>query len=316
MGTSKTATFILFYTDIEGSTQIAKSLGRDYAVVLDKHNQIITSNIEKFDGKIIDRTGDGFFIIFKKPLMALKAAARIQMEFQEVSFSFSVSLKVRIALHYGQIYPVGELYTGLEIHKASRICNACHGGQVLLSGQFVGKLENDLPEHLAIKTLGKYNLRDFDEPVELSQLIISGLTSQFSEPNIESEMPIVAVIPIINNSRDPEMEYFSDGITEDLIISLGRIKSVRVLSRSSVFAFKGKELTPIMIGQKLGASAVLTGSVRFTNSQITLNIELIEVKTGINLWVNKYEKPKKDILSIQDDITKNLINAFIKKIII
>ena len=93
METSKTASFTLFYTDIEGSTHIAKSLGRDYAVVLDKHNQIITSNIEKFDGKVIERTGDGFFIIFKEPLMALKAASKIQLEFQDVSFSFSVSLK-------------------------------------------------------------------------------------------------------------------------------------------------------------------------------------------------------------------------------
>jgi len=309
MGTSKTATFTLFYTDIEGSTLIAKSLGRDYAVVLDKHNQIITSNIEKFRGRIIDRAGDGFFIVFKEPLMALKAAAKIQMEFQDASFSFSVSLKIRIAIHYGQVYPVGDLYTGLEIHKVSRICNACHGGQVLLSGQVVKILGNDLPEYLSIKTLGKYKLRDFDETVELNQLIISGLTSQFPEPNTDSEMPVVAVIPIINSSNDPEMDYFSDGITEDLIISLGRLRSVRVISRSSVFSFKGKEVSPVDIGQKLGASTVLAGSVRFTNSQIILNIELIEVRTGINLWVNKYEKPKKEILAIQDDITKNVIDT-------
>ena len=153
MEISNTASFTLFYTDIEASTQIAKSLGQDYAVILDKHNEIISNGIKQFDGRIIDRTGDGFFIIFGNPVSALKAAAKIQMEFQDISWSFSVDLKVRIALHMDQIYPVGNLYTGLEIHRASRICSACHGGQILVSGQLKAKLEEELPEHLSLKAL-------------------------------------------------------------------------------------------------------------------------------------------------------------------
>jgi adenylate cyclase len=310
METAKATTFTLFYTDIEGSTKIAKNLGRDYAVLLDKHNQIIISNVEKFKGRIIDRTGDGFFIIFKKPLPAFKAAAKIQMDFQDISWSFSVPLKVRIAIHYGQIYPVGTLFTGLEIHRVSRICNASHGGQVLVSGQVLEKVDETLPDHLSIKELGNYRLRDFDEPVELNQLVISGLSSQFPEPNIESEVPVIAVAPIVNSSNDPDMDYLSDGITEDLIINIGRIGGVRVISRSSVFSFKGKEMIPIEIGKQLGASAILNGNLHIADEQITLNIELIEVRTSINLWSNRYESQKKEILAIQDDITKNVVKAF------
>ncbi len=181
MEISNTASFILFYTDIEGSTQIAKSLGQDYAVLLDKHNEIITSEIMKFGGRIIDRTGDGFFIIFENPVSALKAAANVQLGFQNISWFFSVDLKVRIALHFGQIYPVGDLYTGLEIHRVSRICNSCHGGQILISGQLIEKLEETLPENFSINVLGNYRLRDFDEPIELHQLVVTGSSLKFSK---------------------------------------------------------------------------------------------------------------------------------------
>ncbi len=309
MEISNTASFTLFYTDIEGSTQIAKSLGQDYAVLLDKHNEIINNGIKKFDGRIIDRTGDGFFIIFENSVAALKAAANIQVEFQDISWSFSVDLKVRIAIHMGQIYPVGNLYTGLEIHRASRICSACHGGQILVSGQLKAAMEEELPEHLSLKGLGNYRLRDFEEPVELYQLIVKGLASTFEKPNTEAEIPVVGVLPIVNKSSDPELDYFSDGITEDLIISIGRTRGLRVLSRATAFSFKGKDENPVEIGKQLGASVILDGNMRFLDDQISINIELVKVEDGISLWSNKYEKEKKEILAIQDDITTNVIET-------
>jgi TolB-like protein/Tfp pilus assembly protein PilF len=282
-------------------------LGQDYAVLLDKHNEIISDGIKQFDGKIIDRTGDGFFIIFEDPVSALKAAAKIQMEFQDISWSFSVDLKVRIALHMGQIYPVGNLYTGLEIHRVSRICSACHGGQILVSDQLKTKLEKKLPEHLSLKALGNYRLRDFDESVELHQLVVRGLVSEFDEPNTEAEIPVVGVLPIANRSNDPELDYFSDGITEDLIISIGRIRGIRVLSRATAFSFKGKDENPVEIGKQLGASVILDGTMKLFGDQISMNIELVSVGDGISLWSNKYKKEKKEILAIQDDITANVI---------
>jgi TolB-like protein/Flp pilus assembly protein TadD len=309
MEISNTASFVLFYTDIEGSTQIAKSLGQDYAVILDKHNEIIVSGVKKHGGKIIDQTGDGFFIIFENPVEALKAAASIQMEFQDISWSFSVDLKVRIALHIGQIYPVGNLYTGIEIHRASRICSACHGGQILISGKLKAKLEEKLPEHLSLKGLGNYRLRDFDEPVELYQLIVKGLISKFGKPNTDAEIPVVGVLPIVNRSKDPELDYFSDGITEDLIISIGKIRGIRVLSRATAFSFKGKDENPVEIGKQLGASVILDGSMRLLGDQISINIELVKVEDGISLWSSKYEKEKKEILAIQDDIAANVIET-------
>lgn len=309
MDISDSMTCTLFYTDIEGSTQIAKSLGQKYATVLETHNKIIKSGVEKFSGKIVDRTGDGFFIIFDDPLMAVKAAAKIQFEFQEISWSFNVSLKVRIALHYGQIYPVGDLFTGLEIHRVSRICDACHGGQILISGQMIEKLPDQIPGHLSIMQLGTFRLRDFDEPVELNQLIVQGLLSRFPDPRTETEMPVLAIIPIHNQGQDPDQDYFSDGITEDLIISFGRIQGMRVISRSSVFPFKGKSGNPIEIGQQLNASAVLDGNVRFFDDNIRINIELVEVDSGINLWSNSYERPKKEVLAIQDDIAFHVSKA-------
>ena len=309
MEISNTASFTLFYTDIEGSTHIAKSLGRDYAVLLDKHNEIISTGVMKFGGRIIDRTGDGFFIIFENPVSALKAAANVQLGFQNISWSFSVDLKVRIALHFGQIYPVGDLYTGLEIHRVSRICNACHGGQILISGQLIEKLDETLPENLSINGLGNYRLRDFDEPIELHQLIVTGLPSNFPKPNTDTEIPIVGVLPIRNLSNDPDLDYFSDGITEDLIISIGRIRGIRVLSRATAFSFKGININPVEIGKQLGASVVLDGSMRFLDEQVTINIELVKVDNGISLWSNKYERQKKEILEIQDDIATNVIDV-------
>ena len=117
------------------------------------------------------------------------------------------------------------------------------------------------------------------------------------------------MIPLINLGKDPAQDYFSDGITEDFIISFGRNQGMRVSARSSVFPFKGGSINPIDAGKKLGATVILTGNILFDDENVRINIELIEVSSGINLWSNKYDKEKKEILAIQDDIVHNVIQA-------
>jgi TolB-like protein/Flp pilus assembly protein TadD len=209
-------------------------------------------------------------------------------------------------MHYGQIYTTGDVFTGIEIHRVSRLCDICHGGQTLITENLISELKNELFPDLAVKSMGPFQLKDFNESIDIYQMDVKGLITSFPETIGEPISPVLAIMPFTNENNDPDQEYFSDGITEDLIITFGRIEGIRVIARSSVFAFKGKGTSPVNIGKQLSATTVLDGNIRSTGDKIMINVELVEVSTGTNLWSSRYEKKKKDVLVIQDDIARTV----------
>jgi YVTN family beta-propeller protein len=175
-----TGTVTFLFTDIEGSTALLKRLGRDgYESVLAEHARIVRATVDTHHGQVVDTQGDSFFAAFRAARDAVAAAADIQRELAGHDWHDGVEVKVRMGLHSGEPKASGERYVGIGVHRAARVGSAGHGGQVLLSDTTRALVEDDLPEGVSLRDLGRVRLKDIDRPEHVYQLVIDGLSSAF-----------------------------------------------------------------------------------------------------------------------------------------
>ena len=264
------------FTDIEHSTRLAQQLREDYPALLEKHRSVIRKAILNHDGREIDVAGDGFFITFDNANDAVHTATDIQRIFHTEDWAIKVGLKVRMGVHTGEALTTDTGFTGVQVHCASRVCDAAHGGQVLISLETKEHLTQKLLDDLPVSSLGEFMFKDFYYPCHLYQLNIPGTQENYPEPRIESVDKRIAVLPFDNLSEDADNEHFCEGIAEELIVSLGKIQGLRVISRSSAFALKGENLRAQEVGEKLNVSSVLGGRVRTSNGQMRISVELVD----------------------------------------
>ena len=174
-----TGTVAFLFTDIEGSTHLARSLPDDYESLLERHRLILREAFTRHAGFEVGTEGDSFFVAFGSPLNALRAAAEGQRALTAAEWPSGADLRVRMGLHLGEATRREGDYVGLEVHRAARVAAAGHGGQVLVSQAMAAVLGDRLPEELALRELGEFRLKDFDAPAHLYQLIGPGLRAEF-----------------------------------------------------------------------------------------------------------------------------------------
>jgi adenylate cyclase len=309
MKVSSGNTFTFLFSDIEGSTKLACQLENDYPSVLEQHRKVIREAMQENLGLEVDTAGDSFFIVFPLPIQAIRTAVSVQQTFARTEWAVKVGLQVRIGLHTGEGLATETGFTGLEVHRASRICNAGHGGQVLLSSATLEALSDTaLPEGVTTRKLGSFRLKDFDDPENLFQLIIPDIQTEFPPPKLASSKPKIAVLPFENLSADPQQEYFCDGIAEEIRLALDRVPGIRVVARSSSFALKGKNLDAREMGKRLQASAILEGTVRQQNGNLRIGVQLVDSRSGLNIWSNRFDRKLEDLFAVQDEIAHNIAN--------
>jgi len=299
----------LFFTDMEGSTRMAQRLGPRFVEVLHQHNRIIRSHLERNQGDEIENPGDGFFLVFNDPIKALKAAVDMQKALAEHPWPEDAQVLVRMALHWGQATFNHSQYSGVEVHRASRICDTGHGGQVIISQSMMERVKDHLPPKVSLHQLGTFMLKDFDDPADLYQLDITGLKQHFPRARALALSPTVAVLPFSNLSGEPEQDYFCEGIAEEIIIAMGRMPGLKVVSHASSFALKGHPFNAQKLGEQLNATAILEGSVRKINGHLRINVELAEVATGTDLWAERFDRKRQDVFAIQDEIAQCVAQA-------
>ena len=298
------------FSDIEGSTRLALKLGEGYAAVLTRYRNIFQSAIGGFQGRVVDTAGDGFFAVFDNMEGGAAFAATLQRAYSVESWASGIVLRVRVGLHTGEAIASGNGVIGLEVHRASRVCNAAHGGQVLLSKAAAEELEGKPLRGFSIRPLGPFLLKDFEEPEPLFQLVIQGLPGEFPSPRTAAPIPTIAVLPFQNLSGDERQDFLCEGIAEELIISLGKIPDLRVVPRAASFALKGKsEWSLAETAQHLNASFLLEGSVRKYGQQLRIHSELIDAVKGVNLWSGRFDRSISDIFAVQDEIAHNITGA-------
>ena len=312
MGELPTGTVTLLFTDIEGSTRLWESHASAMRAALSRHDRVVRHCIEEHQGHIFKTGGDAFCAAFRTASDAFEAALDAQRALHREPWPEDAKLAVRMALHSGAVDVREGDYFGASLNRVARLLAAGHGGQTLLSESTHDLCRDHLPPLASIKALGVHGLRDLERPELVFQVCHPDLPRDFPALNaqtapLERGSPSIAVLPFVNMSRDEENEYFADGLSEELLNVLAKIRGLRVASRTSAFSFKGKDVDIPTVARKLNVATVLEGSVRKSGKRVRITAQLIEVASDSHLWSETYDRELDDIFAVQDDIAQSVV---------
>jgi TolB-like protein len=231
-------------------------------------------------------------------------------------------IRLRIGVNLGDIIVEGSDIYGDGVNVAARLEALADPGSICVSGTVFdhvkGKVDLDFAD------LGEQQVKNIDQPVQVYRIALdSGAdasaiagTSAKSAAVLElPDKPSIAVLPFVNLSGDPEQEYFSDGITEDIITALSRLRWFFVIARNSTFVYKGRPVDVKQVGQELGVRYVLEGSVRKAGNRIRVTAQLVDTLSGVHHWAQTYDRDLTDIFELQDDITHSVTAAIEPKLV-
>jgi TolB-like protein/Tfp pilus assembly protein PilF len=298
------------FTDMVGYTALMQKDEQKAKSYRDRHRRVLEQSIEGHQGKIIQYYGDGTLSIFASGVVAVQAATEIQQELLQEPV-----IPLRIGIHIGDIVYDDEGVYGDGVNVTSRIESLSVPGAVLISD----KLQDELSSHpeFTTKSLGKFNLKNVKRPIEIFAVKAENLkiptSKELKIKKIDSSKSI-AVLPFLNMSADPENEYFSDGITEEILNALTKLDGLQVTSRTSSFAFKGKDQDVRSIGNQLGVNTVLEGSVRKAGNKVRITAQLINSSDGYHIWSEVYDRKLEDIFEVQDEISSKIANTLREKL--
>jgi adenylate cyclase len=284
-------------------------------------SDLIDPTISVHRGRVVKRTGDGALVEFRSVVDAVRCALEVQNAMVERNAGLPPERRIefRIGIHIGDVVVEsdGDLM-GDGVNIASRLEGVATAGAICLSEDAFRQVKGRLA--LEVRDLGETRLKNIAEPMRIYALSIGG--SPDVRPSAASaalgalparpvgpDTPSIAVLPFANMSADPEQEYFSDGITEDIITDLSKIAGLVVIARNSSFAYKNKTPDIRVVGRELGVRSVLEGSVRRAGSRLRITAQLIDAETGAHLWAERFDRDLTDIFEVQDEVTLRIVDA-------
>jgi adenylate cyclase len=283
------------------------------------HRSAIYPIILNHGGRVVKNTGDGFLLEFPSIVGAIESAIAMQELMAERNNHLSADrvMRFRMGVHMGDVIADEDEVFGDGVNIAVRLETVAVPGGVAVSA----KAYNEAGKHLSATLVdaGSQRLKNIEEPVNVWTWEPGGSDTSGREPRNTSNLPaqyrtaIVGVLPFANLS-DSTDEYFSDGLTEDLIHALSLQSFYRVLSRNSTFSFKGKNLSARLIAREIDATYLIQGSVRRAGSKIRVTAELIAPENGEQLWAGRYDRDIGDLFAMQDEITTSLSAALAPEI--
>jgi TolB-like protein/class 3 adenylate cyclase/AraC-like DNA-binding protein/Tfp pilus assembly protein PilF len=289
----------IMFTDIVGYTSLMQRNEKKAAAQRARHREVFQEQHARFDGRILQYYGDGTLSVFNSAVKASECAIQIQRLLQADD-----PLPLRIGLHIGDIvFDQTEVY-GDGVNVASRIESLGVAGSVLISASLNEELKNQ--ESISTVSLGSFEFKNVTAPTEVFAISNPGLVlPQSSDLNgkLGKSRKSVAVMPFVNMSADADNEYFSDGMTEEIINALSKIESLKVTSRTSSFYFKNKALPIKKIAAELNVSAILEGSVRVSGKAMRITAQLIEAAGDYHFWSETWDRQLDDIFETQDEIS-------------
>lgn len=291
------------FTDIVGYTAMMQENERSAKKKRDRHRKVLESFISAYQGRILQHFGDGTLSVFGSAIHASSCAVMIQLELLKKPV-----IPLRIGVHLGDVVYGEEGVYGDSINVASRIEAIAVPGSVLISDKVYDEIKNQ--PGLPVKPLGRYVFKNVKQTMEVYALINEGLVIPNPEDIdgvVKEEGISIAVLPFVSMSPDPENEYFSDGVTEEIINTLSKIEGVNVKSRTSSFAFKGQNMDVREIGTRLNVSYIIEGSVRKAEDTVRITAQLINVSDGNHIWAEEYDRKYEDILKVQDEISQKIV---------
>jgi adenylate cyclase len=313
----------VLFIDVVGYSKLLVNEQRE---VVHELNEIVrqTAQFRKSDANgelICIPSGDGMALVFfQSPEEPVQCALEISK-----ALKTHPRLRLRMGVHSGPVDTIKDVnerinVAGTGINVAQRVMDCGDAGHILISQRVAEDLAQDRLWPPLLHDLGEIELKhgakvgianlytaELGNPRPPEKLTHVQGASQL--PGVPSAQKSIAVLAFVNMSNDPDNEYFSDGIAEEIINTLTKVKALRVASRTSAFAFKGKSEDLSEIGRKLKVNAVLEGSVRKAGNRLRVTAQLIDVADGYHLWSERYDRQLEDVFAIQDEIAGNIVRA-------
>ncbi len=307
-----TGTLTFLFSDVEGSTRLWETQHAEMRTALARHDALLRQSFAAHRGHVFKTSGDAFCAVFPSAPDAIAAALGAQRSLRAEPWPPPLRLKVRMALHTGTAELRDADYFGEPLNRVARLLSAGHGEQTLVSETTNDLCRDHLPPQATLKSLGEHHLKDLARREPVFQLVHPELPQAFPPLKTllrpaDADTPSIAVLPFVNLSHDDENEYFADGLADELLNMLSKVRGLRVASRTSSFYFKGKDADLATVAQKLNVATVLEGSMRKSGNRVRITAQLIQVATDSHLWSETYDRELTDIFAVQDDIAKSVV---------
>jgi adenylate cyclase len=294
----------IMFSDMSGYTalmqqneQLAKERRR-------RLKEVLEASVSAHNGRLLQYYGDGALSIFNSAIDGVHCAVEIQQALQR-----EPRVDLRIGIHTGDISIEDEAIYGDGVNLASRIESLAVPGSIFISEKVFDEIQNQ--EDLSVREMGYFELKNISRPVRIFAIDNKGLvvpTRDALKGKTKQPTNRLAVLPFVNMSADPENEYFSDGITEELLNALTKVDGLQITSRTSAFAFKGKNTDIREIGIQLNVDRVLEGSVRKVGNRVRITAQLINAADGYHIWSENFDRDLTDIFEVQDEISIIIAN--------
>jgi adenylate cyclase len=279
--------------------------------VRQRRSELIEPAITRHHGRIFKQMGDGVLAEFGSAVDAVECAAVIQQAMTEANRGVpDRRIELRIGVHVGDVIVEGEDRHGDAVNVAARLQELADKGGVCVSRPVFDHVRHKVA--LDFELRGEERLKNITEPIVVYRLRLNAPPAKQAQPF--TGKPSIAVLPFVNMSGDPEQEYFSDGITEDVTTALSKISQLLVIARNSAFTYKGKAVKIQQIGVELGVQYVVEGSIRRSGSRVRITAQLIDAGSGGHLWADRYDRNLTDIFAVQDEVTREIVSSLALKL--
>jgi adenylate cyclase len=263
---------------------------------------VVDAKIAEHRGRIVKLTGDGVLAEFPSVVNAVSCATEIQTAMR--ARTSESAIQFRIGVNLGDVIAEGDDIYGDGVNVAARLESVAQPGGIAVSQSVCDHVGNRLS--VTFEDRGEQQLKNIEKPIRVYDVLLDEpIGAEMSAAT--RDKPSIAVLPFNNMSGDPEQEYFSDGITEDIITDLSKVSGLSVIARHSSFSYKGKPLKVQQIGRELGVDFMLEGSVRKAGARVRVTGQLVNCKKGSHVWAERFDRDLTDIFAIQDEITHAIV---------
>ena len=308
--------------DVAGYSRLMAADDHATVASLDAARSVFRTQIESNQGRVIDMAGDSVLAVFETAIGAVSAALAVQQALNVSSNAVPEDrrMRFRIGVHLGDLIekPDGTVY-GDGVNIAARLQGLAALGGITVSESIRTAVRGKLDANFEDR--GEQKVKNIPEPVRAYRIKVEGETAPAPGPAADGsgdaprDKPSIAVLSFNNMSGDPEQEYFSDGITEDIITDLSKLSGLLVIARNSSFTYKGRAVDARQVAREFKVSHVLEGSVRRAGGRVRITAQLIDAATGHHVWAERYDRGLEDIFAVQDEITREIVAALDVKLL-
>ena len=280
-----------------------------------RRRDVLAPVVAQHNGRVVKLMGDGVLVEFASAVDAVQCAVELQKGFTEANQGVpeASSIVLRIGINLGDVIVEGSDLYGDGVNVAARLEALAEPGGVCVSATVRDHVTGKLT--LAFDDLGERTLKNIQKPVRIYRARQQSQQVVEPAPVNASGRASIAVLPFTNMSNDPDQEFFTDGLTEDIITDLSNVPGFFVIARNSTFAYKGKPTDLRQIAQVLGVKYILEGSARRSAQRLRINVQLIDaVEGGSHIWAERFDRDLADIFVVQDEIARRVVEAIIGKL--